>query len=66
MRQYYTTDDTNSAGKHVPLAEQARRLTKFVIGNQGYEFNLLFFETSIRPAGFSATMSKIFRQKSKL
>ena len=32
-----------------------------VIGNQQYEINRLFYGISIRPAAFSACMSKIFR-----
>ena len=45
----------------MPLDEQSRRLTQFVIGNQKYEFNRLFYGISIGPAAFSAFMSKIFR-----
>ena len=45
----------------MPLDEQSRRLTQFVIGNQQYEFNRLFYGVSIGPAAFSAFMSKIFR-----
>ena len=45
----------------MPLDEQSRRLTKFVIRNQQYEFNRLFCGISIGPAAFSAFMSKIFR-----
>ena len=45
----------------MPLDEQSRRLTQFVIGNQQYEFNRLFFGISIGPAAFSAFMSKIFK-----
>ena len=45
----------------MPLDEQSRRLTEFVIGNQQYEFNRLFSGFSIGPAAFSAFMSKIFR-----
>ena len=45
----------------MPLDEQSRRLTQFVIGNQQYEFNRLFYGNSIGPAAFSAIMSKIFR-----
>ena len=45
----------------MPLDEQSRRLTQFVIGNQQYEFNRLFYGISIGPAAFSAFMSKIFR-----
>ena len=45
----------------MPLDEQSRRLTKFVIGNQPYEFNRLFFGISIGPVVFSAFMCKIFR-----
>ena len=45
----------------MPLDEQSRRLTQFVIGNQQYEFNRLFYGISNGPAAFSAFMSKIFR-----
>ena len=51
----------NSAYNQMPLDEQSRRLTQFVIGNQQYEFNRLFYGISIQPAAFSAFMSKIFR-----
>ena len=51
----------NSAYNEMPLDEQSRRLTQFVIGNQQYEFNRLFYGISIGPAAFSAFMSKIFR-----
>ena len=51
----------NSAYNQMPLDEQSRRLTEFVIGNQQYEFNRLFYGISIGPAAFSASMSKIFR-----
>ena len=59
--KYFTTADMNSAYNHMPLDEQSRRLTQFVIGNQKYEFNRLFYGISIGPAAFSAFMSKIFR-----
>ena len=45
----------------MPLDEQSRRLTQFVIGNQQNEFNRLCYGISIGPAAFSAFMSKIFR-----
>ena len=45
----------------MPLDEQSRRLTKFAIGNQQYEFNRLIYGIFIGPAAFSAFMSKIFR-----
>ena len=45
----------------MPLDEQSRRLTQFVIGNQQNEFNRLFYDIFIGPAAFSAFMSKIFR-----
>ena len=45
----------------MPLDEQSRRLTQFVIGNQQYEFIRFFYGISIGPAAFSAFMSKIFR-----
>ena len=51
----------NSAYNQMPLDEQPRRLTQFVIGNQQDEFNRLFYGISIGPAAFSAFMSKIFR-----
>ena len=51
----------NSAYNQRPLYEQSRRLTQFVIGNQQYEFNRLFYGISIGPAAFSAFMSNIFR-----
>ena len=57
----FTTADKNSAYNQMPLDEQSRRLTQFVIGNQQYEFNRLFDGISIGPAAFSAFMSKIFR-----
>ena len=50
-----------SAYNQMPLDEQSRRLTQFVIGNKQYEFNRLFYGISIEPAAFSAFMSKIFR-----
>ena len=50
----------NSAYNQIPLDEQSRQLTQFVIGNQEYEFNRLFYGISIGPAAFSAFMSKIF------
>ena len=43
----------------MPLHEQSRPLTQFVIGNQQYEFNSLFYGKSLGPAAFSAFMSKI-------
>ena len=51
----------NSAYNQMPLDEQSRLLPQFVIGNQQYEFNRLFYGISIGPAAFSAFMSKIFR-----
>ena len=45
----------------MPLDEQSRRLTQFVIGNQQNEFNRLFYGIFIGPAAFSAFKSKIFR-----
>ena len=45
----------------MPLDEQSRRLTQFVIGNQQYEFNRLLWGLSIRPAVFSSIMSKSLR-----
>ena len=45
----------------MPLDEKSRCLTQFVIVNQQYEFNRLFYGISIGSAAFSAFMSKIFR-----
>ena len=59
--KYFTTADMNTAYNQMPLDEQSRRLTQFLIGNQQYEFNRLFYGNSIGPAAFSALMSKIFR-----
>ena len=52
----------NRAYNQMPLDDQSRRLTQFVIGNQQYEFNRIFNGISIGPPSFSAFMSKIFRQ----
>ena len=49
------------AYNQMPLDKQSGQLTKFVIGNQQYEFNRLFYSISIGPAAFSAFMSKLFR-----
>ena len=57
----FTTADLNSVYNQKPLDEQSRRVTQFIIGNQQYEFNRLFYGISIGPAAFSAFMSKIFR-----
>ena len=51
----------NSAYNQVPLDEQSRRLTQFVIGNQQNEFNRFFYGITIGSAVFSAFMSKTFR-----
>ena len=51
----------NSANNQMPLVEESRRLTQFVIGNQQFEFYRLFYGKSIGPAAFSAFMSEIFR-----
>ena len=59
--KYFTTADMNTAYNQMPLDEQSRRLTQFLIGNQQYEFNRLFYGNSIGPAALSALMSKIFR-----
>ena len=61
--KYFTTADMNSAYTQMPLNEQSRRLTQFVIANQQYEFNRLFYGISIEPAAFSAFMSKNFRPR---
>ena len=50
----------NSVYNQMPLDKQSRRLTQFVIGNQQFEFNRLFYGKSIGPAAFSAFMSKTF------
>ena len=57
----FTTADLNSVYNQKPLDEQSRRVTQFIIGNQQYEFNRLFYGISIGPAAFSAFMNKIFR-----
>ena len=49
----------SSAFNQMPLDEQSRQLSQFVIGNQQYGFNRLFYGISIGPAAFS--MSKNFR-----
>ena len=59
--KYFTTADMNSAYNQVPLDKQSRRLILFVIGNQQYEFNRLFYGIFIGPAAFSVFMIKIFR-----
>ena len=59
--KYFTTADMNSAYNQMPLDEQSRRLIQFVIGNQQYEINRLFYGIFIRPAAFSVFVSKIFR-----
>ena len=61
--KYFTTAVINSAYNQMPLDEQSRRLTQFVIGNQQYEFNRLFYRISIRPAAFSAFLNKILDHK---
>ena len=53
----------NNAYNQMPLDEQSRRLTQYVIGNQKYEFNRLFYGISIGPATFSAFMNVIGNQK---
>ena len=45
----------------MPLDEQSQQLRQLVIGNQQYEFNRLFYGTSIGPTAFQAFMSNIFR-----
>ena len=55
--KYFTTADMNSAYNQMPLDEQSQWLTQFVMGNQQYEFNRLFYRISIGPAAFSAFMS---------
>ena len=50
-----------SAYNQMRVDKQSRQLTQFVIGNQQYEFNRLFYVKSIEPAAFLAFMSKIFR-----
>ena len=57
----FTTADMNSAYNQMPLDEQSRRLTQFVIGNQQYEFKRLFYGISNGPAAFSALMKNFFR-----
>ena len=50
----------NSAYNQMPVDEQSGRLTQFVIGNQQYEFNRLFYGICIGPAAFSDFMKKSF------
>ena len=57
----FTNANMNSAYNQMTLDKQSRQLTQFVIGNQQYEFNRLFYGISIGPAAFSAFMSKIVR-----
>ena len=59
--KYFITADMNSAYNQMPLDEQSRRLTQFIIGNQQYEFNRLFYGIFIGPATFSSFMINIFR-----
>ena len=42
-RKYFTKAGLNSAYNQLPLDEQLGRLTQFVIGNQQYELNRLFY-----------------------
>ena len=56
-----TTADISSAYNQRSLDEQSRRLTQFVIANQQYEFNRLFYGIFIGSAAFSAFISKISR-----
>ena len=49
----------NSAYNQMPLDEQSRRLTQFVIANQQYEFNRLFYGISIGPAAFALKKNAI-------
>ena len=51
----------NSAYNQMPVDEQSRRLTQFIIGNQQYEFKRFFYGISIGPAALSVFKSKIFR-----
>ena len=58
---FYTTADMNSAYNQMPVDQQSRRLTQFVIGNQRYEFKRLFYCIFIEQTAFSAFISKIFK-----
>ena len=51
----------NSAYNQTALNKQSGRITQFVIANQQFEFNGLFFDISMRPAAFSAFTSKLIR-----
>ena len=51
----------NNAYNQMPLYEQSRRLTQFVIRNQQNDFNRLFYGISIGTAAFSAFSTKIFQ-----
>ena len=59
--KYLTTADSNSAYNQLLLDEQSRPLKQFVIENQLYEFNRLFYGISIGRAAFLALISKTFR-----
>ena len=41
--KYFTTAEMSSAYNQMPLDKQSVRLTQFVIGNQQYEFDRLFY-----------------------
>ena len=58
--KYFTTAGMKSAHNQMPLDEKSQQLTQFVIGNQQYEFNRIFYGTSIGPAAFPVFMSKFF------
>ena len=50
----------NNAYHQMPLDAQSRRRKQFVIANQQYGFNRLFFGLFIEPAALLAFMSKFF------
>ena len=55
--QYKTTADMNSAYNQTTLNGKSRRIAKFIIGRQQYEFYRVFFEISTGSAAFSAFLS---------
>ena len=58
--QYFSAAGMNSAYNQMPLDEQSRVLTQFVIGKQQYENNRLFCGIFIKPEAFSVFVSKMF------
>ena len=50
---YYTTTDLASACNQVPLSEDTKKLTSFVVGGKQYVFKLGFFSLCGLPNSFS-------------